>query len=146
MIEKTWNYSTPPVSNVPAPYIEIVVYNPERSLKYPSKGTLNAMIDTGFDGYLITPINIFNELKLDDYEIPQELIETTEIFTGERMKLRTSLAIVEIPGLLQKQIEIDTHKNCQEPLLGRLFLEKLITTLDGLKRKITVTSQSDVSK
>ncbi len=86
MMEKTWNYSTPPVSNVPAPYIEIVVYNPERSLKYPSKGTLNVIIDTGFDGYLITPINIFNELKLDDYEIPQELIETTETFTGEEKK------------------------------------------------------------
>jgi clan AA aspartic protease len=139
-MEKTWNYSTPLVSNVPAPYVEIVVYNPERSLKYPSKGTLSAMIDTGYDGYLITPINIFNELKLDDYEIPAELIQTTETFTGERMKLRTSLAIVEIPGLLQKQIEIDAHENCLEPLLGRLFLEDLLTTLDGLQRKITIST------
>nr|MDO8082677.1 hypothetical protein [Candidatus Freyarchaeota archaeon] len=104
------------------------------------------MIDTGFDGYLITPIDIFNELKLDDYEIPPELIETTETFTGERLKLRTSLAIAEIPGLFQKQIEIDTHKNCQEPLLGRLFLKNLITTLDGPKRKTTVTSQSEATK
>jgi len=64
---ETWNYSTSSVSNVPAPYIEIIVYN--LSLKYLGKGTLNFMIGTGFDGCLITPVNIFDELKLDGYEI-----------------------------------------------------------------------------
>ncbi|MHA1210273.1 MAG: hypothetical protein ACTSRF_13775 [Candidatus Freyarchaeota archaeon] len=78
MTEKTWRYATPPVSEVPAPYIEITVYNLERSMRYPSKGTLNAMVDTGFDGYLIVPTNVFHELKLDSFEIPPDLIETTE--------------------------------------------------------------------
>ncbi|MEX2725018.1 MAG: hypothetical protein Q6367_014090 [Candidatus Freyarchaeota archaeon] len=146
MKEKTWNYTTPPNSRVPAPYIEIVVYNLDRSLKYPVEGTLSAMVDTGFDGYLIIPFNIFQELRLDQYEVPPDLIETTETFSGEIIKLRTSLALVEIKGLLEKQVEIDTHENCQEPLLGRLFLENLVTILDGLKRKTTVSTQSEFSK
>lgn len=142
MREKTWNYATPAISNVPAPYIKIVLYTPERNLRYPSEGTLNAMVDTGFDGYLIIPVNIFHELRLDAYEVPPDLIEVTETFSGESIKLRTSQAIVEIQGLLEKQVEIDTHENCSEPLLGRLFLQNLITTLNGLKRKTTVSTQS----
>jgi len=143
--EKTWNYATPPTSSVPAPYIEIVVHTPDRSLKYPIEGTLSAMVDTGFDGYLIIPINIFQELRLDQYEVPPDLIEVTETFSGETIKLRTSLAIVEIQGLLEKQVEIDTHENCQEPLLGRLFLENLVTTLNGPKRKTKVSTQGELS-
>lgn len=140
MKEKTWNYAAPPVSNVAAPYIEIVIYDLDRSLRYPSEGALNAMIDTGFDGYLIIPLSIFKELGLEGFEVPPDLIEVTETFTGESLKLRTSLAIIEIPELLQKRIEIDTHENCHEPLVGRLFLENLVTTLDGLKRKTTVST------
>ncbi|WXG42365.1 MAG: hypothetical protein WED07_16635 [Candidatus Freyarchaeum deiterrae] len=61
-------------------------------------------------------------------------------FWFRELRLRTSLGIMEIPDLLEKQIEIDTHENCQEPLRGRLFLENLLTTLDGPKRKITVST------
>ncbi|MBS7249146.1 MAG: hypothetical protein KIH08_00935 [Candidatus Freyarchaeota archaeon] len=146
MREKTWNYATPHTSSVPAPYIEIVVYNLDRSLRYPVEGPLSAMVDTAFDGYLIIPLSIFQELRLDQYEVPPDLIENTETFSGEIIKLRTSLALVEIKGLLEKQVEIDTHENCQEPLLGRLFLENLVTPLDGPKRKTTVSTQSEFFK
>ena len=139
MSEKTWNYVTPPISNVPAPYIEIVIKNLERSRRYPKKGILTAMVDTGYDGYLITPHHIFHELKLESFEIPPDLIEVTETFTGERLEIRTSLGIIEVPDLLEKQIEIDTHENCTEPLLGRLFLENILTTLDGPNHKTRVS-------
>lgn len=141
MTEKTWRYATPTVSEVPAPYIKIAVYNLERSSRYPSKGTLNAMVDTGFDGYLIIPTNVFHELKLDSFEIPPDLIETTETFSGERLRLRTALGIVEIPGILEKQVEVDAHERCHEPLVGRRLLENLVTILDGPKRKITISTK-----
>ncbi|MHA1650146.1 MAG: hypothetical protein ACTSYB_08125 [Candidatus Helarchaeota archaeon] len=129
------SYKIPQLSEIPAPFLPIKIYDITKTLCYPQKGTINALIDTGYDGFLIVPLKIFNQLKLISSEIPTDQLSTAETIVGEHLELRTALGHVEIPELnFFLSLEIDTYPNCLEILIGRQLLEYLVVTLNGRER------------
>jgi predicted aspartyl protease len=50
------------------PTLRIQIDNPFLSRDYPLQGTVVAVIDTGYDGFLTIPISVYEELELHRLE------------------------------------------------------------------------------
>lgn len=132
-----YRYKKPAISEVEAPFIPVKIYNETKRLVYPPNKSIDALIDTGYDGYLVIPLNIYNDLMLNSSRIPQDAVSKAETVTGDNIELITAFGHLELPDLnLVFAIEIDTLAFCSEILIGRRFLESLIIKLDG-PEKIT---------
>ncbi|TFF85256.1 MAG: clan AA aspartic protease [Promethearchaeota archaeon] len=136
-----FSYKKPQISEIEAPFIPIKISDMTKITYYPKDGTIDALIDTGYDGFLIVPFKIFKDLKLISSEFPEDQVPRVETITGENIELRTAIGNVEIPKLnIQFFIEIDTIPECSEILIGRQFLEKFIITLNGLDQELEIQS------
>ena len=123
-----WKYKQPQMSKQSAPYIEFIVKNPLRDESI----LLDALVDTGYDGFTILSENNFLKLRLDELEIPREIRARAETYGGEILEIRTASAEIVIPRLNITIIEdIDAMDGVYETLVGRKFLESLITTMNG---------------
>ncbi|MHA1785367.1 MAG: hypothetical protein ACTSX4_06135 [Candidatus Helarchaeota archaeon] len=129
------NYKKTKISEVLAPYLPITIYDFTNTISYPTQSQVECLIDTGYDGYLMIPLTLFDQLKLISSELPPDQIRVAETIVGERFELRTALGNVKIKGINELiLIEIDTYPNCAEILIGRQLLEKIIIKLDGINR------------
>ncbi len=85
--------------------------------------SVNVLLDTGYDGFLVIPEEIYEDLGLDTFEVVEDEIPIVETITGEKITLRTAYSLLEIKELLAETIiEVDTTPYCTEPLIGRQFL------------------------
>ena len=134
-----YKYKKPAISEVEAPFLPIKIYNEPKKAAYPPKESVEALIDTGYDGYLIIPTKIFYDLKLNSSRIPQDQVLKAETITGDNLELITAFGHLELPDLnLIFAIEIDTTTHCSEILIGRRLLENLIIRLNGPKKELRV--------
>jgi clan AA aspartic protease len=134
-----YKYKRPIISEVEAPYLPIKIYNETKKIMYPQKESVEALIDTGYDGYLIVPSKIFNDLKLNSSRIPQDEVLKAETITGDNIELITALGHCELPDMkLIFSIEIDTTTYCSEILIGRRLLESLIIKLNGPNKELNI--------
>ena len=134
-----FSYKKPKISEVEAPILPIQIFDDTRTHSYPNQATTDALIDTGYDGFIMIPIKIFDALNLISSELPQDQVSMAETIVGEHLELRTALGYVEIPKLkISLSLEIDTYSNCAEILLGRQFLEYLVITLDGQQKELII--------
>jgi len=132
-------YKKPTISEVDAPFLPIKIYNETKKFVYPPNAAVDALIDTGYDGYLIIPSKIFNDLKLNSSRIPQDKVLKAETVTGDSIELITAFGHLEFPDLnLLFSIEIDSTSYCSEILIGRQLLEKLIINLNGPEKTLTL--------
>lgn len=133
------SYKKPIISEIFAPFLPIKIFDETQNFSYPQNGTIDALIDTGYDGYLVIPLKIFNILNLISSEFVKDYLTRAETITGENVELQTSLGYVEIPQLdLILSIEIDTTSFCSEILIGRQLLEQLLVTLNGPQHELIV--------
>jgi len=44
------------------PFIEIALENPFMEIRYPEEGFILGVVDTGYEGFLLVPMDIFNKL------------------------------------------------------------------------------------
>lgn len=134
-----YKYKKPAISEVDAPFLPIKILNETKKMVYPPKNSIDALIDTGYDGYLVIPLKIFNELMLNSSRIPQDDVFKAETVTGDNVELLTAFGHIELPELgLFFPVEIDTTAFCSEILVGRRLLESLILRLDGPKKNLQV--------
>lgn len=134
-----YRYKRPTITEVEAPFLPIRIFNEPKQAVYPPKESVEALIDTGYDGYLIVPSKIFNDLKLNSSRIPQDEVLKAETITGDNLELITAFGHLELPDLnLIVAIEIDTTTHCSEILIGRRLLESLIIRLNGPKKELIV--------
>ena len=135
-------YKKPQVSEIYAPFLPIRVFDETKSFIYPKTGMIETLIDTGYDGFLIIPLRIFDELKLISSELVEDQSVRAESITGEYLELQTSMGYVEIPALkLLISIEIDTAPFCSEMLIGRQLLEKIVVILNGPTHELVVETK-----
>lgn len=74
-----WKYLKPKMSDQLAPFIPIIVKNPLRE----EKVQVQALIDTGYDGFIAVSVEQFLRIRLDEYEIPKEMRAQAEMYGGK---------------------------------------------------------------
>jgi len=99
-----------------APLIEAVVYNPLKTRNI----SLKLVIDTGFQGGVLLPLQAYLNLQLN---LMEEIEATAVTATGVEVKLRVAKAIIELGG---KEIECGAYTTLgvRKPLLGREVLKQ----------------------
>ncbi|MFX1534343.1 MAG: hypothetical protein ACFFDI_08990 [Promethearchaeota archaeon] len=133
-------YKKPTLSDILGPYITNVIV---KDLLGVNQKVIEVFIDTGYDGFLVLPINLYEELNMESFEVAEDEIPQVETFSGEKLTLRTANAVIEIPDLFEETIiEIDAHPHCKEPLIGRQLLEILVVTLNGIEKKLIIAKES----
>lgn len=99
-----------------APLVEVVVYNPLKTRSV----SLKLMIDTGFQGGVLLPLQAYLNLQLNLMEEVEAIAVTA---TGIEVKLRVAKAIIELGG---KKIKCRAYTTLgvKRSLLGREVLKQ----------------------
>ncbi len=118
------------------PSVQIVIENPLLRSVYPSNGTVSAIIDSGYQGFLSVPTGIFWELSLNKLSNEKRSILLAD---GSSSRSRGCYATIRIPHIEMK-IDgfVETFKGLDEILIG---IEALIQTrlvLDYCTRKVRI--------
>ncbi len=118
------------------PVIEIVIENPLLKRTYPEKGAVIAVVDTGFEGFLLIPEDIFNYLGFDQLKtfkrnliLPNGEAIISEGFYGK-------ITLTKIDQSLEGYIE--TVKNLTEIVIGIQAIKNLKLTLDYCTNTLTI--------
>ena len=131
-----YKYEKTVFSDVLAPKIPNLIV---KNLLGSKQKSVSVLIDTGYDGFLVIPEEIYEDLELDTFEVVEDEIPIVETITGEKITLRTAHSLLEIKELLTETIiEVDTTPHCTEPLIGRQFLELFVAVLNGPDKKLNL--------
>ncbi|MEM2123131.1 MAG: hypothetical protein QXE79_05805 [Candidatus Bathyarchaeia archaeon] len=96
-----------------------------------------AHIDTGFDGFLLLSEEKYRRIGLHLSELSRRYWPEGETVTGELLKLRRALAIIQVPKLgLNFEGYVDTFHGSTENLAGLRLIEGLKLLLDGPARLV----------
>jgi len=134
-VKLSFKYKTPVVSEIQAPYLPIILSDPLeiKSIE------VTALIDTGFDGEILIPRDLYDDLNLKAYEYSMDVVSIAETATGEQLELISASGSVQIKGLdLISIITVDSHKKCREVIIGRQFLESYHTLLKGPEKELEI--------
>ncbi len=119
-------------SDVLAPVIELTLNDPTGKKEIKS----NALIDTGYDGEVLIPIKLYNELNLSAFEFSENQFVNATSVTGEKCLLRSASGSATIKGMdVLIDVIIDSNELMSEVLIGRKFLEPFDLILKGKEKK-----------
>ena len=119
--------------STPTPTLNLIV----EDLEGINSSTITAEVDTGFEGALLVPINVYNKLELMKSQLPPDFKNVAITASGEQIELFSAYAKLSIQNLINNlEIEIDAHSTCHHPLIGRELLSVLITIIHGPKQII----------
>ena len=115
--------------------IPIRIINPLSGLEYPRGGEVFALLDTGFDGFLLVSDEIYWSLKLDELNpIEVTLHSLSSRMKGFKFPIRVYIELLdfEIDG------DVIYIKGNKEVLVGQEFLSAFKLTIDGCERKLSI--------
>lgn len=106
-------------------------------MTYPERGgTVLAILDTGYTGFLYVPKEIFNRIKLDELKAKKLL---GYIADGKSVKLWGALGTVSFPALeLDRDGFIETSEGESEILIGMDGIRNLVTEIDCCERLVSI--------
>ncbi|MCL5067638.1 MAG: clan AA aspartic protease [Thaumarchaeota archaeon] len=105
------------------PSVQVVLKNPLLRKNYPNDGYVNAIIDTGYQGFLSIPNSIFQELGLNKLVVDERKIALAD---GTLSKTKGCYATLQIPHLSMKVDGfVETFPGLDEIILG---VEALLET------------------
>ncbi|MGB9805195.1 MAG: clan AA aspartic protease [Thermoproteota archaeon] len=110
------------------PVLEIIIRNPIMNKSFPSEGEVIAVLDTGFEGFLLIPKNVFEELSFNQFSVNRrKLILANGLFTQST----GTFGEVIIPSLnLQLDGFIETIEGVEEIVIGTELIKNLKLILD----------------
>jgi clan AA aspartic protease len=118
----------------PAILVSLRVRNPIRALTYPSTGEVEAILDTGYGGFLFVPKTIFDALGLRGTRRSKAVLAD-----GRSLGVREDFATVEFPG---QGVKVDgliqTAEGAEEVLLGMEGMRKLFIGIDSCARRVSL--------
>ena len=118
------------------PATNIILENPFLAKRYPGEGSVAAIIDTGYEGFLSLPDSIFRKLGLNKLDGERGKISLPN---GTLSHTRGSYAILVIPHMsLELDGFIETFPGLDEIILGVDALSKMRLLLDYCTRKIRI--------
>nr|MDO8080988.1 hypothetical protein [Candidatus Freyarchaeota archaeon] len=95
------------------------------------------LLDTGFDGDILIPWKTYQDLNLESCQLPDIFTQRGITVTGEKKRLISSHAKVEL-GNLTLYTVVKTFKDNKVAAIGRGFIEDFTTILNGSKKLITI--------
>ncbi len=135
-MKNIFDYKPSSSSSELAPYVDLLISDPLGSKSI----ECSAMIDTGYDGEIVVPVKLYDDLNLSAFEYSENLFAKAETITGEKFVLRTASGSVTVKGIdVSIVTTIDTHRSLTETLIGRKFLESFDVLLKGKDKKIELT-------
>ena len=118
------------------PTVRIAVRNPFSRTRYPSEESATAVIDTGYEGFLAIPNDIFAHIHLDEL---QQQSRTLVLANGDIITSNGVFAILEMPHLrIKLNGFIETYQGLEEMIVGVQALSHFKSTLDYCSKKITL--------
>lgn len=100
------------------------------------KRPVNAVIDTGFNGYICVPKKLIDE---SDWEFLG--IEEYELASGELMRERVFLGRVEIG--MEKLVAFILSTNSSDTLIGTKLLKNRVLTINFAKKTLKIEKISE---
>ncbi len=94
---------------------------------------MTVFIDTGYDGALLLPLELFTSLNIP--QLDEEEFRIYETPGGERIHFPCGIAKVEIYNVLFPIVEVEATTHIQEVLIGRELLNSLNLALLGKEKK-----------
>jgi len=118
------------------PIIGLKIITPYKT--FPT-GWLDALLDTGYDGGLLIPFEIYKKAELQKIELPVDHWDVGEAITGNIILLQTAIGKISIKGLKTLiELPIETFEGCQEILLGLEGIKNIMLYLDGPNQALTL--------
>lgn len=125
------------------PIVRIKVENPFLSRGYPPQGTVVAVIDTGYEGFVMIPTSVYEELEL------HRLQETKRILTlanGTTLSSRGAYASARIPHLdCSLDGFVETYDGLDEIIIGVQALSNFRMIADYCLKKLRFEKCASVS-
>lgn len=116
--------------------VPIELSNPFLSERYPPHGSVMAVLDTGFTGFLLVPNGVFKQLRLDELK---PIVTTGQLADGSSIQLRGAYGSLRIPELdFKDEGLIESAPAIREILLGIRGLKRLRTLVDGCRKLLAV--------
>jgi clan AA aspartic protease len=110
------------------PVLQISVKNHFSGGVYPQVGSVQAVVDTGYDGFLVVPQRIYRELQLDSAPTSKRRVVTAD---GRRVEMESSLASVGVTGTGRSYDgPVETAPGVDEVLLGTRLLSGFHVTMN----------------
>jgi clan AA aspartic protease len=118
------------------PGVRIRLRNLPLRVEYPSDGSIEAVMDTGYEGFLAVPPSVFGALGLDKMMTRSR---TVEVADGRGVRSRVAYGTVELEGV-KKEVDgpVETFEGLTEVLIGALLVSLLKMTLVYYMRDVTL--------
>ncbi len=126
------NFAYDRTSRVPVPVLSVTLSDPTSR----SSAEVTPMVDTGFDGGLLLPLEQYLGLGLQDFEEPGGAFVARSAL-GLSVSLRSSRGVATVGGI-RIQCSVYTSPLLLRPLLGRELLNGLVVTLDGPRNEMSI--------
>jgi len=116
------------------PVLEIIIRNPIMNKSFPSEGEVIAVLDTGFEGFLLIPETVFEELSFNQFAVNRrKLILANGLFAQST----GTFGEVIIPNLnVQLDGFIETIGGVEEIVIGTELMKSLKLILDYCVRRM----------
>jgi len=115
--------------------LPIRLNNPFLDTMFPSVGSVDAVLDTGYSGFVLVPQEIFLQLGFDQLVHKRSRAVLAD---GRRIELRGSYGSIVFKESLTVDGLVETNRDITEVLLGVDGIRKLVLTIDSCRRKIII--------
>ena len=104
-------------------------------------------LDTGYDGELLLPYKLYQDLAFYRWEYPEEYWPIGKTVSGEIIELILAKGQVLIPKWnVALEVFIETFEGNGELLLGRSFIRKFKVLLDGPGNKVCLIDSNVIRR
>ena len=113
-------------------------------LKLPGKANwsqeIELLVDTGFDGEILLTGEMYTLAGYINISFPEDQWSKAQSITGDLIKLRRchTLALIDEREF---DVIIESHSSIQENVIGRGFLNRFTSLLEGKKSKWTLKEE-----
>ena len=117
-------------------YLDVIIENPFFNTRYPEEGGVMALIDTGYEGFMAVPVDIFKKLGLHElYTYRLKIV----LPTGDVIESEAAYATVHVVAA-KTSVDglIETFKNLREILIGQELLSNFRLVLDFCRGSASV--------
>ncbi len=118
---------------VDTPFLEISIENPFSGKVYPKEGKVLAVIDTGYEGFLMVPEDIFHALEFDKLCLDERKLMLPN---GKFITSRGTYGIVKIEDIKCEGF-VETSE-VDELILGIDFLSNFRITLNYCLKRLEI--------